>query len=128
MPTKNTTPAASVSRHTPEPWQCIQKETCLFIYGPDSKVVTDFPGNEGTEYQTELIALPYGCGEGTQNANSERIVACVNALAGMNPAAVAGLVEAAEYYERECVIGAVNVGQFRAKFYAAIAALKGGAL
>ena len=86
-----------MSKHTPEPWYAYQREhpvgysfgicnsrPCGTLVDEDGSLHTDFPDwNPGT---SELVARTYDSENAHANAN--RIVACVNACAGMDdPAA-----------------------------------------
>lgn len=68
-------------KHTKEPWttKIRQPGTMLTIESTNEEYVCSLLGDE--EYK---------------QANAERIVSCVNALEGLNPEAIAELVEAAE--------------------------------
>ena len=76
--------------HTKEPWSvyaagdiiCVEPRKQATGYRPNIVDWTGFDSNE----------MPH-----TKSlANARRIVDCVNALAGLNPSALAGLIEAAE--------------------------------
>ena len=77
-----------MTKHTPEPWTTNGARKAsnfgqyeAFITGPEvARVATVQGGNVDTRESTE--------------ANAARIVACVNACAGLNPEAVPGLVKA----------------------------------
>jgi len=64
------------TKHTPEPWQM------------DGFRIIDAQGNGIARQTGEASDIEY--------ANKARAVACVNALAGLNPAAVPGLVKILE--------------------------------
>lgn len=82
--------------HTPEPWFADIRSGCAAIYPdgeqdfseglhPTSHGRTIIVWTRGTEHRD---GLPYLCVTDTQAANLHRIVACVNACAGMDdPAA-----------------------------------------
>ena len=72
------------AKHTPEPWERNGK-----------RIERIYLGMKVSE-QVELIARVYG---EDSEANARRIVACVNACAGINPKAVPELVEALEAAE-----------------------------
>ena len=59
--------------HTPEPWRLC-----------DGRII------QTSHITRDVWEIPH------QEGDLERIVACVNALSGLNPAGVKGLVEAAE--------------------------------
>lgn len=67
-----------MSKHTPEPWS--NKIGAGSVFGHDGYIVTSFC--EETRPMSERIA------------NANRIVSCVNALAGINPKAVKPMLEA----------------------------------
>jgi hypothetical protein len=102
----------SEAKHTPEPWKVqtlhsdgmIVTRDRLEIVTPEWDVVTGTPG-----------APPI-----RRSSDASRIVACVNALAGMNPEAVAELVEAA----RQIVEFGYQPGRDGSKLRAALAALE----
>ena len=82
-----------MSDHTPEPWKYIQSGQMIFakcVGGcgqRDSEFrLADVRGWGHLQYRKD--------GEQMQDANGKRIVSCVNALAGLNPEAVNGVVEA----------------------------------
>ena len=68
MKNETTTPAASASRHTPEPWKC----SCEGV-DPHWSIITAKGGL--------IVANVHNYGK--PEANSVRICACVNACAGM---------------------------------------------
>jgi hypothetical protein len=72
------------TKHTPEPWHIggFRPELPM-VYGSDGQVASDC--------SRILRRSPE-----EQKANAERIVACVNALAGLNPEAIKDVVEALE--------------------------------
>ena len=92
------------TNHTPEPW-------------------APHPMMPSAVYSGKLVHVAT-CYD-VPDRNAARIVACVNALAGMEPGAVAGLVAAVEMalVEKSMRGQIVNTQDLRA----ALAALKGGA-
>lgn len=133
-------------KHTPEPWGLAGR------YEPESEIV----GSDGYEvaevaemaispsWQAENPDVHWGCYEGESfversddevAANAARIVACVNALAGLNPEAVRDVVEALKtarrrFSEQNGVVSAeVWNGNYKAvaAINAALARVKGGA-
>lgn len=105
MNTTNQTPAASASRHTPEPW-------------------APHPMMPSAVYSGQLVhvATCYN----VPDSNASRIVACVNALAGMEPGAVAGLVAAVAEAVQAASLETYNTVDME-PLRASLAALKGGA-
>jgi len=85
-----------MSKHTPEPWYI----SCTDWLGEDPKHKLFIEGNHSTDDEENEFAVAVAVVEGnrtsteTTHANANRIVACVNACAGINPAAVPKLVEA----------------------------------
>lgn len=73
-----------MSNHTPEPWCKLNDCGTVGIWGP----------------QGDCVAVNNGCSCDNE-ANADRIVACVNACAGLNPEAVPDVVEALKQCERE---------------------------
>lgn len=71
------------AKHTAEPWKIIDGN----VYGPGSKMVTFEHAGKTITRRDRLIALVYNNSDnGTSpfhEANTERIVACVNYCAGM---------------------------------------------
>jgi hypothetical protein len=67
--------------HTPEPWE------------------SDGPEVHATKGGRLNGLICHLASESKGEANAERIVACVNALAGLNPEAVADVVEALRAYD-----------------------------
>jgi hypothetical protein len=108
----------STSRHTPEPWT--QNGTEILCGG---KVILTAEHSDAMVPHNELV----------------KACACVNALAGLNPEAVAGVVAALEAIAEDRVQGGMgkrSVGQWfyqdklanvQASARAALDALKGGA-
>ena len=89
--------------HTAEPWYIVESIGAPEIVADKGKVLPN--GNHWPPTRVALALLDMGSeGMGEATRNAERIVACVNALAGVedpeglsfNPEAVAQLVEAAE--------------------------------
>ncbi len=78
MTKPDTTPAASASRHTPEPWEISDNGTSVF----------------NREHDDTVCHCESGISANLDFDNAGRIVACVNALAGMNPEAVPLMIEA----------------------------------
>lgn len=75
-------------KHTPEPWyvtDCIDPR--LVLYHPTL--------NGSPNPLTETIVSAYCDIGGKARANLKRAAECVNALSGLNPAGVKGMVEAA---------------------------------
>ena len=89
-----------MTKHTPEPWE-IQHDTCAFCRQADRQ---EFVFNPGPS--TGLHGAIVG------RADAERIVACVNACAGINPEAIQDLlsfaVAMAENDSDECVRNAAR--------------------
>ena len=83
-----------MSAHTPEPWEFWNRTTD----DPDSKLIMKaYPsGEKGAAVCAPIAEMgsPKDA-DFDDDANGERIVACVNALAGINPEAVPMLVKAA---------------------------------
>lgn len=85
-------------RHTPEPWRFDHGG----IYGAESVHISgyDYPAPNGygrcssRSYTDRVCEIVGGFDNEARNANAARIVACVNALAGLNPDGVADVVEA----------------------------------
>lgn len=73
-------------KHTPEPWEA-RKD-------PQRWIVKAIYGSFGMD-DSQLIPARMGAGV-REEANAERIVACVNACAGLNPEAVPEMVKALE--------------------------------
>ena len=67
-----------MSKHTPEPW-AVETELNHHIVSSDGKYIVFFGWEQFPE---------------NYEANRARIIACVNALAGLNPEAVPNVVEA----------------------------------
>lgn len=91
-----------MSEHTPEPWDAVAMS--YYYCGECNEEFPLHPLAEGCPHADEfrgwdlhpkVFVVEQGDYFALNRANAERIVACVNALAGMNPAAVAGLVDAA---------------------------------
>jgi hypothetical protein len=101
----------SEAKHTPEPWRAPAKPGA---YGFRDYTIFD---DVGADREVCLA-------EGLTEADAARIVACVNALAGMNPEAVAELVEAASVVEAVMGLGEFPSPEKRAALGAALAALK----
>jgi hypothetical protein len=74
-------------QHTPEPWRQGQRHPGRIIAGPSATAgfVCRVTVQDEDDCDPQII----------EAANAARIVACVNALAGLNPEAVPALVEAA---------------------------------
>ena len=111
--------------HTKEPWRVkinnISKTAFLITADAKSAAIQRWsnkhPGVKSgfTESPTEIASLAvYWNGGGKEfgpdalittkevKANATRIVSCVNALAGLNPNGIKGLVEAAEFAYDAC--------------------------
>lgn len=85
---------AMADRHTPEPWEVKQNDQQgVWIDSPRGPVARMI----GRDWD-DLFAL----------ADAERIVACVNALAGYDPSAVGELVEAAKRAEDQMTMTDVD--------------------
>jgi hypothetical protein len=69
--------------HTPGPWKTIECDGYTYLN----------PDRASGEYA--LIARMTGPSDERIDLNADRIVACINALAGLDPSALADLVEAA---------------------------------
>lgn len=82
------TPETAV-RHTPEPWTTAHPHLDLTGHvWRDGRLVAGCCGHQdNTDAGVEI----------ENNANADRIVACVNALDGMNPEGVVGMVEALKF-------------------------------
>ena len=83
--------------HTPEPWEVIgfqaaRKPWCKVSI---AKVVFDYV-EECREYVADFQGVSTDKGKERAEANAARAVACVNALAGLNPEGVKDVVEALE--------------------------------
>ncbi len=93
----NHSPEPWESRYTPGPWQYRSAP----LRGEETYVITTTRPDldRPAEYFTPFEATVEGC------ANASRIVACVNALAGLNPAAVPDLIAACRYYLQDGVHG-----------------------
>lgn len=71
--------------HTPEPW----------FFNPHRSSITQQDPTEAPDSSKKLICLLYqGNGIKYEDADAKRIVACINACAGLNPEAVPELVAA----------------------------------
>lgn len=115
----NSLPAASASRHTPEPWNLVTSPFDeLEVRGPNSQFVAQC-------LSADSVSNPPLVNE-TRKANAARIVSCANALAGMNPEAVKSCLEKLQYACDYPLAMAQNSG-FRQEVHAALTALKGGA-
>jgi hypothetical protein len=85
------------TKHTPEPWHVGCQNDAPFIINqpprPSTDDIVDIP-------DVIVIAKPAEIpgNAATVVANAERIVACVNALAGLNPEAIKDAVEVLEAY------------------------------
>lgn len=106
-----------MSTHTKEPWVSHEFRICAGVNTNYLSVICDTGWNARTR-TTQA------------KANASRIVACVNALAGMNPAALAGVVEAAR--NLTCQISAegrhgFTVHGYSDKLKQALSALTNGA-
>lgn len=132
----NKTPAASASRHTPEPWQLLPG-ICNSL-----EVIAASP--HLPEKHMGVCQISRNCWDkkdAMTNANAARIVDCVNALAGMNPEAVKPFVDlivrlhrkmevigragATNHPAVKCDISGLTLGDLY-DLNAALAALKGG--
>lgn len=97
--------------HTKEPWRVdVCSPDMIFADGPD-------------------VAM---CLEGNDEANARRIVSCVNALAGYDPDALAGLLEKADNLIAEAVadkslVISDELDNALSAFIAALARLRGEA-
>ena len=112
------------AEHTPEPWRTIIGRA----------VYSDTRNGLGNPIR---VAAASGTSTDAAQANAARIVACVNALAGMDPAAVGEVVAALEDADNLlgslACRGVVDMDDFRAQLTrcndrarAALDALKGG--
>jgi hypothetical protein len=72
-------------QHTPTPW------STEAAYSPEAGRDVPSPYILGPDGQNVAAAMAW---HDEYNANAARIVACVNALAGLNPSAIPALVEA----------------------------------
>ena len=70
-------------KHSPEPWTWSGHHEWIEIYDEADGCVSHFANEEGIEGVTDL-----------DRANAARIVACVNALGGLNPEGVRPLAKA----------------------------------
>ena len=78
-----------MTKHTPEPWK--------FDKGLGCKAIKGNKGGAHKQAQYTEIAWTVGlANEDKDRANAARLVACVNACAGINPDAVKDLVAALE--------------------------------
>jgi len=108
-----------VDKHSPEPW------TMVKVY-PSPRYGADFP------YRVEAADQFSPCmiyGDGTQNrgtaeANAERIVACVNNLAGLNPKAIPQLAREVESLIRSADLMGTNLKGSTTNLRAALAKAK----
>ena len=93
----------SASKHTPEPWRfrAMGSEGCRI-----------FPDSGGKREDIKFIAMVNGRDFHTDQANAERIVACVNACKGINPEAAPELLEACKWALKECGAEAKEIGLF----------------
>jgi len=84
--------------HTKEPWRLETVKTQVGI----CHKIGPFPGNDIHEEGNACIYSDNTSGGRPKEllANAERIVACVNACAGIDPAAIPALIEALERIER----------------------------
>ncbi len=94
------------AKHTPEPWAVATHDGYPFI-------VTDTPKPYTV---AEVRAFTIGCGDDNPDdgqADAARIVACVNALAGLNPEAVALIRPTLSAIARRAQIaqGAIDAGE-----------------
>lgn len=88
-----------MSKHTPEPWVLDTGSTPLADTG-DYLPYWNILGNVKDRRGNLVARLDFTRDEGDEtDANGARIVACVNALAGMNPEALAGVIEAAKNFD-----------------------------
>lgn len=120
-------PHAGPAAHTPEPWRVVPRPAADgsgIIESSDRVNIVFVPA------KTQRDGLP------TARPNMERIVACVNALAGLDPSAIPALVEAADEALNALIGCAVPAGgcddrkhllDAQASLCAALAAAKGGA-
>jgi hypothetical protein len=76
------------TKHTPEPW-AVEKATHSHEFGTDfiECILVNSARQEIARTSTRIV-----CNDSTPNA--ERIVACVNACAGLNPEAIQELIAA----------------------------------
>jgi trans-2-enoyl-CoA reductase len=100
MSTPTQTPAASASRHTPEPWfVCGNVSGCGVateigtVSGQRIASVGDhhFRASGENKFYHQIYA---NNGFEVAGANAERVVSCVNALAGLNPDGVKDVADA----------------------------------
>ncbi len=85
-------------KHTPEPWAKYNRTDIFAQESSDGEQALDDDGFQVADFLIDnpLYASGKSLGFEEQKANAERCVACVNALAGYNPEAVKGVVEALE--------------------------------
>jgi hypothetical protein len=125
----------SAAKHTSEPWTvgedtAEQEHYYLFC---------NITAHDGRDLPVAFVPHDKYDDDGdvvmdTARANGARIVACVNALAGLNPEAVAGLVAAADVAQAELITLAPrltgryadNVMTAYSTLTAALYALRGG--
>ena len=88
-----------MSDHTPEPWT---GDAQWVMSGPNGVIVAECIRDKD---------LPTGDGVGLVRNNVARIIACVNACAGINPEAVSDLVEALRKIETCGWTGVANTAR-----------------
>lgn len=84
---------AAPQQHTPEPWRVVPRPAA------DHSVVIESTERVNVAFvpaKTQADGLP------TAAPNAARIVACVNSCAGLDPAAIPALIEAAERMPAAC--------------------------
>lgn len=70
------------THHTTGPWQIFADDGTPFVYGSHSIITPmGFGETPDAPYRTELIALPYSCGDGSHEANAFLIAAAPDLLA-----------------------------------------------
>lgn len=105
-----------MSKHSPEPWHTngttSDEPDSFAIYNDDSEFVATlmYPFAEDAEMPSDE----------TREANAERIVACVNACKGINPACVPELVEFVKFVAMQPNTGE-QIGRLIDKAYSALA-------
>lgn len=104
-----------MSKHTPEPWRfrAMGSEGCRV-----------FPDSGDKREDMKFIAMVNGRDFHTDQANTDRIVGCVNSCAGINPKAVPDLLEACKTALKACTPVATEMGITQA-LKAAIAKAEG---
>ena len=73
------------AKHTAEPWSLKTGERSSEIFGIMEEAPTTGPGGLGRYNRRRVIATVHGGRNDGGHANATRIVACVNACAGINP-------------------------------------------